>query len=83
MSKATKIAVAAALALAVTTGACSASETAGAETNSRYTSELVEHDTSTMLSAYVITDTETGDRWLVAASYHGSVCIEQMGSGAE
>lgn len=80
MSRATKAAVAASLALLLATAAagCSDTQVAEAAQSKRYEIEVVY---SWSPSVEVVTDTETGRRWLIATNSAGGVAIEPMDGG--
>ena len=67
-----------ALALTLALGGCSTTEVAEATQGRRYeVEELNEHSMSLVIR--VVTDTETGQRWLVASTTEGGVQIASMG----
>ena len=76
MSVATKAAVATSLALLLASAAVGCSDAQAAQ-GRRYKMEPVGVEWG--LSIHVVTDTETGDRWLVASMSSGGVSIEPMG----
>ena len=71
-----KMAIALALSLAL--GGCSTAQVAEAAQQTRYEVEVLDDDSYT-LGLSVVTDTETGQRWLVAYTKEGGVQMENMG----
>ena len=71
-------AMAAILTLALLLTGCSTTQVAEAAQQTRYEVEIVDSD-SYALDLRVVTDTETGQRWLVAFTTEGGVQVENMG----